>query len=98
MIPIHKNALSYRPISLISCIVNVLWRSINTILKWFLESEQLFASEQAGFRKHNCTKDQTTYLAQAIEDGFQHNTQTLTVWINIQKGFDKVWTDSLLLN
>ena len=45
MIPTHKKgkaktkASSYIPISLTSCIVNVLERIINTRLKWFLESE-----------------------------------------------------------
>ena len=103
MIPIHKKGKAktevsnYRPISLTSCIVKVLERIINTRLKWFLESENLLASEQAGFREHHCTEDQTTYLAQEIEDGFQHKKQTLTVWIDLQKAFDTVWTDGLLL-
>ena len=90
-------ASSYRPISLTSCIVNVLERIINTRLKWVLESEKLLASDRAGFREHHCTEDQTTYLAQEIEDGFQHKKQTLTVWIDLQKSFDTVWTDGLLL-
>ena len=103
MIPIHKKGKantevsSYRPISLTSCIVRVLERIINTRLKWFLQSEKLLASEQAGFREHHCTEDQTTYLAHEIEDGFQHKKQTLTVWIELQKAFDTVWTDGLLL-
>ena len=70
IISIHKKgkpkteAWSYRPISLTSCIVKVLERIINTSLKWFLVSEKLLASEQAGFREHHSTEDQTTYLAQ----------------------------------
>ena len=89
MIPIHKKgkakseASSDRPVSMTSCIVKVLERIINTSLKWFLESENLLVSEQAGFRKHHCTDYQTTYLAQEIEDGFQHKKQTLTVWIDL---------------
>ena len=72
MIPIHKKgkakteASSYRPISLASCIVKVLERIINTRLKWFLEPENLLASEQAGFREHHYNEDQTTYLEQEI--------------------------------
>ena len=102
MIPIHKKgkakteASSYRPIRLTRCIVNVLGRIINTRLKWFLESENLLASEQAGFREHHCTEDQT-YIAQEIEDGYQHKKQTFTVWIDLQKALDTVWTDGLLL-
>ena len=49
------------------------------------------------FREHHCTEDQTTYRAQEIEDGFQHKKQTLTVWVDLQKAFDTVWTDGLLL-
>ena len=103
MIPIHKpgkamtEAISYRPISLTSFMVTLLERIINTGLKWFLETEKLLVSQQAGFREHQCTEDQTTYLAQEIEDGFQRRKQTLSVWIDLQKAFDKVWTDGLLL-
>ena len=81
MIPIYKKgkakteASSYRPISLPSCIVKVLERIINTRLKWFLEYQKLLALEKAGFREHHCTDDQTTYLAQEIEDGFQHKNK-----------------------
>ena len=83
MIPIHKKgkakteASSYRPIS---CIVKVLERIINTRLKWFLESENWLA--QSRLVSENMIDDQTTYLAQEIEDGFQHKKQTLTVWID----------------
>ena len=103
MIPIHKKgkskteATSYRPISLTSCVVKLLERIINARLKWFLESEQLLAPQQAGFREHHCTEDQTTYLAQEIEDGFQQSKQTMAIWIDLQTAFDKVWTDGLLL-
>ena len=90
-------ASSYRPISMTNCLVKVLDMIINTRLKWFLESEQLLASEKAGFREHQCTHDQTTYLAHEIEDGIQHKKHTLTVWIDLQKAFDKVWTDGLIL-
>ena len=103
MIPIHKKgkskteATSYRPISLTSCVVKLLERIINARLTWFLESEQLLAPQQAGFREHHCTENQTTYLAQEIEDGFQQSKQTMAIWIDLQKAFDKVWTDGLLL-
>ena len=72
-------------------------KKINTRLKWFLETEKLLIPQQAVFREHQCTEDQTTYLAQETEDGFQRKKQTLSVWIDLQKAFDKVWTDGLLL-
>ena len=96
MIPLHKpgkaktEATSYRPISLTSCMVKLLERIINTRLKWFLETEKLLVPQQAGFREHQCTEDQTTYLAQEMDFNVK-------VWIDLQKSFDKVWTDGLLI-
>ena len=36
-----------------------------------------------------------TYLAQKIEDGFQDKKHTLTVWVDMEKAFDKVWKEGL---
>ena len=38
---------------------------------------QLLANQQAGFRQFRSTEDQTTYLAQEIEDAFQEKKVTL---------------------
>ena len=71
--------------------VKLLERIINTRLKWFLEAEKLLVPQQARFREHQCTEEQTTYLIQEIEDGFQRKKkQILSVWIDLQKPFDKV--------
>ena len=74
MIPIHKKGkskteeeISYRHISLTSCVVKLLERIINDRMKWYLESEQRLAPQQAEFREHHCTEDQTTYLAQKMD-------------------------------
>ena len=77
MLPIHKkgknkkDAKSYRPISLTSCIGKVLESMINKRLVWHLESNQIITPQQAGFRQHHSTEDQVTYVSQMIEDGFQ---------------------------
>ena len=68
MIAIYKKgkekteAPSYRSISLTRCLVKALEMIINTRLKWFLESKELLASDQASFQEHHSIKDQTTYL------------------------------------
>ena len=95
MIPIHKlgidktEATSYRPISLTSCMVKLLERIINTRLKWFILTEKLLVTKQVGFREHKCTEDQTTYLAQEIEDGFQPKKIKFQCGL-IYKAFDKL--------
>ena len=43
-----KQAASYRPISLTSCAVKTMERIVNQTLKWYLETNDLFAPEQAG--------------------------------------------------
>ena len=103
MIPIHKPGkdntedTSYSPIRMKSCMVKLLERIINTRLKRFLYTKKKLLVPQVAFREQQCTEDQTTYLAHEIEDGFQRKKQTLSVWIDLQKAFDKVWTDGPLL-
>uniref|UniRef100_A0A0B7BSI4 Reverse transcriptase domain-containing protein n=1 Tax=Arion vulgaris TaxID=1028688 RepID=A0A0B7BSI4_9EUPU len=97
LIPIKKTGKdptdpsSYRPISLLSCVGKLLERMINTRLMWHLEEKGLLLPQQARFRKHRSTEDQVTYIAQEIEDAFQEGKQTLAVWVDLEKSFDKVW-------
>ena len=103
MVPIHKkgkdraNTDSYRPISLTSYVGKLMERMINTLLVWHLEKNNIITPEQAGFRQHHSTKDQVTHIAQKIEDGFQDKQHTLTVWIDMEKAYDRVWKDGLRL-
>ena len=103
MIPILKKgknkarAVSYRPISLTSCVCKTMERMVNLRMQWFLETKNVLAPEQAGFRQYRSTEDQTTHLAQAIEDAFQAKKVMLATFIDFQKAFDKVWKDGLLV-
>ena len=103
MIPILKKGknrlkvLNYRPISVTSCICKTMGRIINQRMQWHLETENILLPEQAGLRRFKSTEDQTTHLAQVIEDSFQAKKVTLTVFIDFQKAFDKVWKDGLLV-
>ena len=92
-----KEANSYRPVNLISCMVKTMERIVNERLKWYLETENLPAPEQAGFRQFRSTEDQATYLSQEIEDAFQEQKLVLVAWIDLQKAFDKVWMEGLLV-
>ena len=103
MIPVHKKgkdksqAENYRPISLTSCLGKLMERLVNTRLVWHLETNQLLSPDQAGFRQHRSTEDQITFIAQSIEDAFQEKKNTLAVWLDMEKAFDKVWKDGLRL-
>ena len=48
-------------------------------------------------RKHRSTEDQVTYISQLIEDGFQKKQHTVAVWLDLEKAFEKVWTEGLIL-
>ena len=63
----------------------------------YLGTESIIAPQQAGFRQYKSTEDQTTHLSQVIEDAFQAQKAVLTVFIDLQKAFDKVWKDGLIV-
>ena len=72
-------------------------RVVNQSLKWYLETNKLLAPEQAGFQQFRATEDQTTYLAQEIEDVFQEKKVTRVAWIDLQSAFNKVWIGGLIV-
>ena len=62
--------------------------------------------EQAGFRQFHSTEDQAPYLYQEneapylyqkTEDAFQEQKLVLVSCIDLQKAFDKVWVEGLLV-
>ena len=70
---------------------------VNKRLMWYLETEDLLSQEQAGFRQFRRTEDQATYISQEVEDAFQEQKAVLATWIDLQKAFDKVYTDGLIV-
>ena len=80
-----------------SCVGKFMERMINTRLVWHLEKNNIITPKQAGFWQHRSTEDQVTYIAQKIDNGFQDKQHTLTVWIDMEKAYDRVWKDGLRL-
>ena len=76
IIPIHKmrkpldSPVSFRPISLTSCVSKLFERIILSRLLFFLESNSILSPRQAGFRPGRSTLDQILFLSQSISDGF----------------------------
>ena len=86
---------SYRPISLTSCIAKVAERMVNTRLYYWLESNQILNTMQAGFRKGCRTEDQLFRFIQNTLDGFQESKTTTAVFIDLQQAYDRVWRKGL---
>ena len=88
---------SYRPISLISCIGKLVERMINERLNWWLEHNNIITPCQTGFRSNYTTEDQLIRLTQKIQDGFQMNKDTIAVFVDLEKAYDKVCRQGLFI-
>ena len=94
---VSKKAESYWPVSLTICVVKTMERIMNERLKWYVETEDLLAPEQAGFQQFRSTEDKATYLSQETEDAFEEAELVLVSWIDLHKTFDKVWMEGLFV-
>jgi len=92
-----KNPLSYRPISLLSNVGKIMERMVNRRLIYLLESKDILAPSQTGYRKYRNTEDQLALLVQDIENSFQEKQKTLAVFFDLSRAFDTVWKEGLML-
>ena len=86
--------VSFRPISLTSCVSKLFERIILSRLLFFLESNFILSPRQAGFRPGQSTLDQILYLSQSISDGFNKprpGSRTILSNIDFSKAFDCIW-------
>ncbi|XP_053408580.1 uncharacterized protein LOC128559848 [Mercenaria mercenaria] len=88
---------SYPHILLTSTMGKTMESIINQHIKWNLEANNILAHQKAGFRSFRSTEDQTTYVAQEIENAFQEKKVTLVTWVDLQRAFYKVWVDDTLV-
>jgi hypothetical protein len=83
-----SNPSEYRPISLTSCICKLFERLIHKKIVAYLESKNLFAKCQSGFRKHRSTKDQLLFLTQKIKESLLRRKRVCAFFFDIKKAFD----------
>jgi len=58
--------------------------------------EDLLSVDQAGFRRGRCTSNQVTALTTFIENKFQKNLKTGTVFLDLTAAYDTIWHIGLL--
>ena len=100
MIPKKENKSSspadYRPISLTSCVGKLAERIIKNRLYSFLESKNLIAKEQSGFRRKRGTADNLISITQKIQECLNRKKKACGIFFDISKAFDKVWQAGLI--
>ena len=103
VIPIFKKGdkqliKNYRPISLLPICGKILGKIIFNNLYTYLNTNNLIAKNQSGFRPGDSTTNQLLYLLDEIHQAFD-STKSLeirSVFLDISKAFDKVWHDGLI--
>ena len=104
LIPILKpnktpiQCISYRPISLTSCVCKLMEKILNARLVHFLESQNLLSPFQFGFRKARSTLEPLTKLQSHIYEAFEQKNHTIAVFFDIQKAYDTAWRYNILRN
>ena len=103
MVPVHKknsknDIKNYRPISLLPIFSKIFEKVIyNTIFK-HLESNNLLANQQSGFRPGDSCVNQLISITHEIFSAFDCNPslEVRGVFLDISKAFDKVWHKVIL--
>ncbi len=95
VVPVHKrNSRSYpknyRPISLLSVVGKVFERIVAEVITRHLDDNQLFSSQQFGFRTGRSTSDLLLLLSKEWQDALDEGQDTLVVALDIAGAFDRV--------
>ena len=90
---------SYRPVCLMSVVAKLAERMITTRLIFYLESNNLLACKQSGFRKGRSTLDPLLRLVGDVQEGLQFHPcrPTVGLLVDLSRAFDKVNHMKLLL-
>lgn len=92
-----SDPISYRPISLLSCTSKIVERCILTRLNEELQTRQVVPHTQFGFRERHSAVQQVTRLSSDIINNLNRKQKTAALFIDLAKGFDKVWHNGLIL-
>ena len=94
-----KETVSYRPISLTSCLGKIFEKIVADRLMCIMEQRNLINENQAGFRQNRATTDQVLKLIQSASDQLHSKKEeplTMCTFFDYEKAYDKVWRDGLL--
>lgn len=81
---------SYRPIALSNAVSKIAELLVKNRLEWYLESNDLLASTQYGFRKGRSTVDSISIFVTDIRLALSHNESILATFLDIKSAYDNV--------
>jgi hypothetical protein len=95
LIPIHKsgnkNCLdNYRPISILTVFSKLFEKIINSRIYSFLETHNILADSQYGFRRGRSTSDAVHDLTDFVVHKLDERKRCLTIFLDLKKAFDTV--------
>ena len=87
----NSDPSNYRPIALTSCICKTMERMVNDRLVWFLESNNLIANVQCGFRRNRGTIDHLIRFETFIREAFIKKEHAVCVFFDLESAYDTTW-------
>ena len=91
-----KDPNNYRPIALINCLSKIMEKIIKTKLTQYVQTNNIINDEQAGFRAKKGTNDKLFQLTQIATQAKNRKQACASVFVDVEKAFDKVWHNGLL--
>ncbi len=102
IVPIFKKGdkalpSNYRPVSLLCCLSKVFEKLVAQKFMHYIKQNNLITEHQSGFMPSDSTTNQLIYVTDHILNGFEKGEDSLAVFLDISKAFDKVWHKGLIL-
>ena len=101
VVPVHKKSdkqilKNYRPVSLLPICGKVFECLIyNSLFEYFIEND-LISPNQSGFKLGDPCTNQLISITHKIHQSFDDGFEVRGVFLEIYKGFDKVWHNGLI--
>ena len=92
---LNSQTSSYRPINLMSSIMQLFERVIEQRLRSYLEDIGFINKYQSGFRQNKSTDDHFFRISQSVMKYFNRGEHVVASFLDIEKAFNNVWHNGL---